>query len=407
MNENEQEDYLASIEAKFTVPERELQELTIREIVLIESLLTPGLQTAIKCHSYLHSPVKNLDSFRNSIAELYIKRPILSQFKMKDDLFVRQRVYRMANRKLINNNNEEFTLYACDDTLLNDARTLVSDSWRCDTPSDVVRKVLQQCLGVPSNKMSVEQSSPARHYMAENIHPFQVIAQQADVALAASNDPSFVHFMTYENEGTHKFQSLHTMTKQSPLITLTYSETGEARTDENVGGYRNPRAIMTYSFPCDFDVLSDLLNGVEVDGSSINSLIVFNPITKLTSLLGNQALGCGVGGGALKTAVTNLNSAQEQDTCPSDVENHLLKRQARMNLLEPDKVALRLTVPWNPMFHAGYVINIELYSKEHKGLLLYGSGEYLISVVQHTIKQGGYSTTTMDCVSTTTGFGMQ
>jgi hypothetical protein len=104
--------------------------------------------------------------------------------------------------------------------------------------------------------------------------------------------------------------------------------------------------------------------------------------------------------------MTNLNTAQQQDSCNFDVENHLLKRQARMNLLEQDKVALRLTVPWNPIYHAGKVITIKLHNKNEPGVFLYGSGDYLISSMVHTVKRGGFSTTTMDCVSTTTGQGV-
>lgn len=403
-------DYLATIEASIAVPQKELTEFTVREVVLVESLLTPGLQTSVKVHSFLHSPVKDLDKFKNATISLKINRPILSEFGYPTDMTVNQRIYRLSNRKLINNNNEEFVLHACDDTLLNDARSLVSKSWKCSDPSSIVSEILSTCVGAINSR--VESSSPARPYIAENIHPFQVIAQQADFALAGSNDPSFLHFMTYDNDGAgtggiHNFRSLYTMTKQSPIITLNYSETGEARTDSAVGGYRNPRAIMTYNFPCDFDLLSDILNGVDVNGSSIMSLIAINPFSKMVSLLGDQALGCGIGSGPVKIAMTNQNTAQDQDSCPTVVEDYMLKRQARMNLLEQDKVALRLTVPWNPIFHVGSVIKVELYSKEFPDQMLYGSGEYLISVMQHTLKQGGYSTTTLDCVSTTTGSGVQ
>jgi hypothetical protein len=404
-------DHLATIIASIDVPEKEMTEFTVREVVLIESLLTPGLQTSVKVHSFLHSPVKDLDQFKNKTIKLLIERPILKEFNMEDSLFVNQRIYRLANRKLINNNVEEFVLHACDDTLLNDARIVVSNQWPCATPSFVTREVLRVCAG--ANKIDIEDSYPARPYMAENIHPFQVIAQQADVALAGTDDPSFVHFMTYEDLGTHKFKSLYSMTRAGPLtdlegnkMTFSYSETGEARTDANLGGYRNPFGVMTYSFPCDFDLLSDLLNGIDVDGSDINSLVTINPLTKLASLLGYNAQGCGIGSGVYKTSYTNMNSSMMQMYCPTNVETHLLKRQGRMNLLEKDKVALRITVPWNPMLHVGYVINFELYSKEFPDLKLFGSGEYLISTLQHTIKQGGYSTTIMDCVSVTTGSGL-
>jgi hypothetical protein len=105
---------------------------------------------------------------------------------------------------------------------------------------------------------------------------------------------------------------------------------------------------------------------------------------------------------------TNLGSATEQASCNLEVEKYLPRRQARMSLLEQDKVALRVTVPWNPSLNAGKVITVELYDKSSPGAATYtyGSGNYLIASVVHNIKQGGFATTTMDCVSTTVGIGV-
>ena len=403
-------DHLVNIESMFSVPDDILTDFSIQEVVMVESLRTPGLQTTIKAHSYLHDiPNKNLDGWKNAVGALLFTRPILSKFNppFPDSLAVRQRVYRLSNRKLINNNNEEYIINMCDDSLLNDARNLVSHPWPCTKPSQVVSDVLQGCVGVDPSQIDVEEAGPARDYMAENIHPFQVVAQQADVALAGGNDPSFVHYMTYENYGTHHFKSLYNLTKQSPIIELSYTETGESKKEDGTwNGYRNPKGIMTYSFPCDFDLLSDLLNGVDVDGKEISSLTVINPLSKEVTMMGNPALGCGLGGGVYKTAMTNRNTAEQQGSCNIDVETYMQKRQARMNLLEQDKIAIRLTVPWNPIYNAGKVISVKIYNKNEDGTLLYGSGKYLISSMIHNIKRGGFSTTTMDCVSVTAGQGV-
>jgi hypothetical protein len=257
--------------------------------------------------------------------------------------------------------------------------------------------------------MEIESCDPARDYMAENIHPFQVVAQQANVALAEGNDPSFLHFMTYKNLGTHHFQSLRKLSKKKPVIRLSYSENG------NLSGYADPRNIMTYSFPCDFDLLSDILNGIGPNGADISSFAAFNPKMKMFNLFGSQVIGCGIGSAVLKAAMSNMGSAQQQNACPDYSQFYLLKRQARMGLLEQDKIALRLTVPFNPILHVGEIIRVELYNKEieyrdrdrlQKDNLNYGSGDYLIMSMTHNIKQGGFGTTTMDCVSQTVGQGV-
>jgi hypothetical protein len=405
------------------VDEQNTREVSVREVTLGESLLTPGLQTSVLLNSFLHAspddkgevgPPKNFDDFKNKIMDIRIERELLKDFNMQSTLDVSQRIYRLSDRgggkdengkTVLNNNNEQFRVHACDDSLLNDARSLVSKSWRCTAPSDIVSEVLQGCAGVRS--LDVESCTPMRDYIAENIHPFQVVTQQANAALAAGNDPSFVHYMTYENGATHHFRSIYSLTKQNLPIEkpFVFTETGAA------AGYGNPYSILSYNFPCDFDLLSDILNGIDVDGSFISSGIFSNVLGGFFSLMGNQAVGCGLGGGNMNLGKTNYNTEKAQDQCPSEIEKYLLKRQARMSLLEQDKIALSLTVPWNPMLHAGKMIDVEFPRKGVEGggstdNLLYGSGRYLIVNLTHTIKSGGFSTTTMECVAQTVGQGI-
>jgi hypothetical protein len=100
---------------------------------------------------------------------------------------------------------------------------------------------------------------------------------------------------------------------------------------------------------------------------------------------------------------TNNGSAQEQNTCPDNAKLYLNKRQARMSLLEQDKIAFRCTVPFNPSLHAGKVIDVRLQNRHSPLEINYGSGTYLILAMKHNIKYGGFATTQLDCVSTTAG----
>lgn len=362
--------------------------------------MTPGLQTSLKFQSYVHatndnaSDVKNFDQFKNAEINISINRPILKDFDYPDELRLRQRVYRLSSRKMNTTSIEEFTISACHDTLLNDAKSLVTKSWKCASPSTVVQDVLTQCAGVSSSRLDVESTSVVRSYIADNIHPFQVVAEQANVALADGNDPSFIHYMTYENNGTHKFKSLKNLIKQAPVATFSFAEGGQ---------YADPNFIMSYNFPCDFDLLSDLLNGIDENGREINSIAVVNPFSGQWSLFGSQVSDCGIGSGNIIHTFTNQQSGEEHNMCDSGVEKYRLRRQARMNLLEQDKIALRIIVPWNPVLNAGKTIDVKLFLKSgtKNTTPLYGSGKYLIASLVHNIKNGGYSTTTLDCISET------
>jgi len=395
-------DFLSDIEVSYGISDsRTLEEFSAREINLTESILTPGLMTSILVDAYSSTP-RDLDLFKGAAVEIKVTRPILARYGFNPELKFTNNIYRIQDRKMMDNNNERMTLQACHETQLEDARKLMSKPWTCANPSSIVSEVLTSCLGSTSN--NVEPSQPARDYVAENIHPFQVISQQADVALAGSNDPSFLHFMTYENNCTHNFRSLHTMTMQNPVAEFFYSETGTTLEGDKDKGYMNPKAVITHSFPCDFDLLADLLNGINLDGGFIGTTIIENLKNAMSSALGFQPGFCSTAA-TLKIAQSNSNTESEQLSCPLDVQTHLLKRQARMGMIEKDKIALRMTVPWNASLNAGKVIYFERLSKDYPSIKLYGTGNYLIHSLTHIIKTGGYSTTVLDCVSTTIGQG--
>lgn len=385
-----------------------MEQLTPMEIILGESLLTPGLQTAVRFHSALHhlgaqskSP-KNLDALKGSAITIQLEKEVLKDFGISHRMIISQPVYRLDRRHLYNNNTEDFTIHACHQTLLDDAATLVSKSWK-STPSSVVSEVLSSCAG--AKNLDIQSSMPPRDYIAENIHPFQVVTQQANVALDG-NDPSFVHYMTYkidDGDGIHHFRSLKYLTSQSNIFgnrAFNFQETGAS------AGYAYPFGITTHSFPCDFDLLTDLLNGVNQN----ISVIAVNPLKGMISLLGNQTIGCGAGAGVLKSVLSNVGSASQQNAYEDQSAKYAQLRQARMSLIDQNRIALRMTVPWNPDLHAGKMIRLELWNKmaADNGNLIpnYGTGDYLIVSMTHNIKYGGYGTTTVDCVSRSIGEGV-
>ena len=382
------------------VSEQLRTEVTVNEVNLTESLLTPGLQTSINVQSGNALDFnKILDEYYNANITIFANRPILEQYGVKFDFNATQRIFRLSNRESVNNQYESFTLDACDPTLLKDAQTYVAKSWSCETPSNVVRDVLNQCIK-PQN-IDIEESLTKRDYIAENIHPFQVITQQSEVALNTSKmDPSFVHFMTYQDRGgndipTHNFRSLTSMALQEPVFNFVYS--GKVSTDLN---YADPKDVVSYSFPCDFDLLSDILNGYDENGNQYSSVNFLNILSGAASLFGKMDI-CGT---TSTSAYTNTGTEDLQNSCNTNIQEYLLKRKARMTLLEQDKIALRLVVPFNPNLNAGKVINFTAInsgtSKPN-----YGSGDYLIVNMTHNIKLGGFGLTILDCVSETVAAG--
>lgn len=407
--------YLTSMVAAIVGANDELiDEVTINEVSFTESLLTPGLQTTVYLQDTIHTDYfRNLDDYRGKFLEIHVERPILQDYPEFErfDFNVRQKIYRLSNRENDNYKIESFRLDACDPSLLIDAKTWVTASWQCVSPSKVVSDILTKCLQVPPEFQDVESSLEPRTYFAENLHPLQVITQQSEVALTeAGYDPSFIHFMTYQKNNhedgpTHHFRSLNQLANQEQVMTFYYNGKGVSPLN-----YNNPYDIMSYSFPCDFDLLSDILNGYDEDGTFIKGLIVENPTNQTAAIVGTQS-DCGL---TPYVATTTKGTETEQNTCPSSLEQYLLYRKARMGLLEQDKIALRLTVPFNPNLNAGRVIEVnfqnhaktESFEKYGVKDYLYGSGLYLITNLTHNIKRGGLGVTIMDCVAQTVAEGV-
>jgi len=382
-----------------------LKETSITGISIIESLMSPTIEFNIEVQSYRHNGyVKDLDKYAGANLFFRAKRPILEKFGYIPDFAFNGKVFRVSERKPISDQVDSFSIIGSDETVFRNASRRMSKSWKCVPPHVIVADALKGCVGVP--KLIVESASPVRTYFAENIHPYQVVAQQSDVALAGGNDPSFLHYMTTEDlVGTHRFESLYGMTRKNHIAEFAYSEQGRV-----AQVFENPDSILSYEFPCDFDLIADLMNGV--DGSNdFNSLLLINPFNGIHSIIGGNNSQCGMGGGEGDVSFTNQGSAASEPNCEIDVERHKLKRTARLSLLDADKVALRMTVGFHPSLHVGKMIKASFPNKIYKSTDQvevnddYGTGYYLISALTHTFKTDGMATTTIDCLSKSVGNG--
>lgn len=377
--------------------------ISLKEINIVESLTSPVAHVMVVLQSAIYEPKgKDFDKFKNQTMSFTLQG--LEGSYQGVTYNVKLKTYRLDQRHMVQGNFtavEEMTFHAIDESVLEDAKCLVSKSWKCVKPNEIVSHVLEKCLKAKNTK--IDKADPKRDYIAENIHPFQVVAQQANVALDG-DDPSFLHFMTIDGQkgqGVHHFQSLKKLAGEQPSHTFKFAEPTPG------GNYGNKDAAITFSFPCDFDYLTDLLNGINESGQNQNTVAGVDQNLKqfFMKMMGSPDCDCGLGQFNYKVGQSNTQSAEQRNSCNLDIENHLLKRQARMSLLDKDKIALRLTVPFNADLHAGNVIKFEWKNKLDTNTNVYGYGNYLISSLVHNVRMGGYSTSTMDCVATSVGQG--
>lgn len=369
------------------------REQGLVEVYLSETLLSPTLQTTV----YIQDNViinKNYDNYKSKRLKISLYNPNINDF-----LKIDQVLYRIENRKLINYHMESYQLQACDDTLLENAKRRMSSFYQCTSPQAIVSEALN-C--VSAKRIDFGDMPPAnkRNYQPNNIHPFQVVSEQADYSITPDGDPSYLHWMTYRDFGTHNFKSMRELTMKPTVWSYIYNDKGF---DMQL---RDPHNIMQYEFPCEFDVLSDIMNGLgagEGFEPSITALNMFNSGSfVVNNNVGNYC--CGGIGGVMHASTFTNNGSHEDDGCETNVEQYLHLRPPRMSLLQRDKISLKIIVPFNPKLHAGDMIEVTFIAKE-TGDKDYGSGDYLIVNLSHNVKTGGYGITTLECVSRTVGYG--
>ena len=395
------------VSARVDLQSANLEDVTVKEVIVGESLLNPSAHAVVTLQSAMYYRPTDWDAIRCKPIGLYIYDNSGNEART---MTIKQHIYRCDNRRFsVTNtgNTEELSLHSIDYSILQDARTTWSKSWKCSSPSAVVREALSK-IGASTSIINGS-TGPGRPYVAESIHPLQAIQQQANVALFEGNDPSFLHYMTIREqtgENVHNFRPLGELMKSSKTPYDIYAAdtaiTGGVGFSDTYSNSFAPLALrtaVTFNFPCDYDVLSDILNGVDCSGKNMNDVRTFN----LTSGEFSSAAGAITEAANIFKSITNLGTSQQQNSCDTQVEKFLLKRQARMGLLEKDKIALRIVIPWSPWLHVGQQIYFHWNNRYEPSFEQYGSGRYLILHLTHNIQFGGYATTTLDCIANTYG----
>jgi hypothetical protein len=387
------------------------EDVTVKEVVIGESLLNPSAHTVVTLQSAMYTAPQNWDLLRCQPITISISDDNKSAGNPRT-MLINQHVYRCDNRKFTSLNTgqvEELSLHSIDNAILKDAETIFEKSWKCSSPGAIVSEALQK-IGVNRVVFSQGTTGPGRPYVAESIHPLQVVQQQASVALWNGDDPSYVHYNTIDQnsgQNIHHFRSLGELmsSKHEPyhLFAADTAITGgtsfsDAFNDKTFAPLPM-RIAVSFNFPCDYDVLSDVLNGINCGGKYINDVKTFN----LADGSFNSAMGALSTAGNIFKSLTNSGTAKQQNSCETNVEKYLLKRQARMGLLDRNKIALRITIPWSPWLHVGQMVHFHWYNRYDPSLEQYGSGKYMILHMTHNIQFGGYAVTNLDCIANTYG----
>lgn len=433
-------------------------ELSITDVYLQESILSPSLQISVTLHDTVHL-VKNYFQYKVRKGEMpkasfVLKNPM---FDVPDDVPIGGEyrgqkkdvelpiagmvVYRMDNRKPVNYHTEEFTLHMCQPATVQNLKARMSDFYKTTELSKIVQDGLK---AVGSIKNVVEATNTKRDYISNNQHPYQVISEIADMA-SLNGRVQFLHYMTSEDAtGIQYFQPMKKLINAGTVFDFYYNEKGvnQQLTD--------PSNIMTYEFPCDFDTLLDLSGGIIHNKQDYNnhkpSMVSMNPFdggmflvdgkihgdrktqgfggtlnagawsnlknfesnapygssSPLASGIGGAITGAATGGfaGALSGALGGLSGGGQlvgAASRPSRVEKYLHRRTEVLSFFHRENVNLKIVVPFNPKVHVGKMINV-FFQTKRDAKDDFGSGKYLICHLTHNIKVGSFGVTTLECI---------
>ena len=108
--EFELQDHLVNVIIDFEGADKGLfEDFSLKEVIMAESLLTPGLQTSITGHNYIHkTPDKNyFDVLKGENVKFTIERKILKKLNQPSTLEFQQVIYRLGGRSSTNPNTTD------------------------------------------------------------------------------------------------------------------------------------------------------------------------------------------------------------------------------------------------------------------------------------------------------------
>jgi hypothetical protein len=188
--------------------------------------------------------------------------------KTREEIIFQQsyRIYKLSNRKTINQNSEMYVLHFISDEYIFSSQQKVNQVFSNSTYTQMAVQVLANYLGV--DKMVLHDSEGLHTKQMPNLSPLDTVAWIAKRALDKNKSPTFLFF---QNRDGYNFVSLNELVKRDPIrVTFNPKNLGESDNfNEEFYGARYMSVVNQY------DVVDNIQSGVYA-----SSLIGFDPITR-------------------------------------------------------------------------------------------------------------------------------
>lgn len=377
--------------------------------------------------------VNDTNNFLNLLGFNGTEHLILSFGKpgMKDKIEKVFRIFKVSNRALVKDQNENYILHFCSEELLLSEQYKISKSYKDTKVSDIVKDILNNQLNVPPNKFlanNLEETKGIKSLIIPNLKPFEALSWLCTYAISNSSKTTGSSYLFYENVNGYNFKSLQSLFAGKTYASYTY----EAK---NIRNQDDPRIIdldadMKRVFSYEMITNFDSINMIDT-GAYANRLIAIDPIRQTYSVTDfdyNKYLDSaqklnknGILSNAknrkgdtanttydsvLKVVSTNTGQVSSNPYIKShqpnindiNVETTIPYRTAQLSHL--NAIKYRILIPGDPMIAVGSIIEFKLPDVRPTDLGRevdkYYSGNYLVTAIRHKIDQENKFVTYME-----------
>jgi len=341
------------------------------------------------------------------------------------------RVYKVDKRKLENNMyTESYCLYFCSEEMLLSEQYKICKSYPQSTISDNVYDILSYELGIPDDKMEIDETYGVYDFVVPTLKPFDAVNWMSNYARPSAGVPG-ADMVFFENKHGFNFKSLQKLMTQPPYYNYSYNP---KNTDEK-NMHSNVYNVTTYEILNSFDTLHGVNSGIfanhllsidvltrrlkttefdymsyEKKSKSLNRSPIIN---NYSNIYGDKLTD--TSRAVYKLAFSNFNQkiveyienegrdpedeeveggVVESPAVGSDIfaETFIPYRTAQLSLT--NYIRIKISVPGDPALTVGQTLNFSLLSltPESKTADAYYSGKYLITAVRHMITMNEYKT---------------
>lgn len=332
------------------------------------------------------------------------------------------RIYKVSNRTLVKDQNENYVLHFCSEELILSEQYRVSKSYRGAKISDMVKDIVLNQLNVLPTKFqdaNIEETQGVRDLIVPNIKPFEALNWLSTYAISNSPQTAGSPYLFYENLNGYNFRSLQSLFTGKVYNTYNVDV-------KNLRMANDPRVedmsadvvnILHYDVLNNFDSI-ELINS----GAYANRLIAIDPIRhtytvnnfdyskyfeKAQKLNKNGIMSNAENrkgdtlnttyDAVLKVVTTNTGQASVNQYIKShqssikdiNVETTIPYRTAQ--IAQINAIKYRVLLPGDPLLTVGSVISLNLPelrpTDRGRELDKYYSGKYLVTAIRHKVDQ--------------------